>query len=127
MLCSRCGRATSGPHEDPTKAVNIGVAAHITAASPGGPRYDPSLTNEQRADVSNGIWLCQSCAKLVDSDERRFPVERLRFWKQRAEQRRNQCVEGEIPASAESLQLRLFEPLQQLFDRVIRPSYSPKN
>jgi hypothetical protein len=82
-VCSnpRCGATTSGPQEDPTKALNIGVAAHITAASPGGARYDESLTAEQRKDARNGIWLCQNCAKLVDNDETQFPVEYLRAWK----------------------------------------------
>ena len=118
MLCSRCGWATSGPHDNPSKAVNIGVAAHITAASPGGARYDASLTPQQRSDISNGIWLCQFCGKLVDNDAKRFSVEQLRSWKQRAEQRRRQCVEGEILVPADSFQPRLFESLQQLFERV---------
>jgi hypothetical protein len=32
-----CGKLTSGPQEDPTKVLNIGVAAPITAAPLGGP------------------------------------------------------------------------------------------
>src|SRR6266568_3374531 len=66
-LCSipGCRALTIGPQDDPTKAVNVGVAAHITAASPGGPRYDPGLSPEERRAPSNGIWLCQNCAKLV--------------------------------------------------------------
>src|SRR5712691_4284186 len=57
MHCSNpeCRKLTSGPREDPSQAVNIGVAAHITAASPGGPRYDPSLTPEERRSASNGM------------------------------------------------------------------------
>jgi hypothetical protein len=45
-LCSNpsCRAQTSGPKVDSTKAINIGVAAHITAASPGGPRYESALT-----------------------------------------------------------------------------------
>jgi hypothetical protein len=35
-----CRRPTSGPQTHPRKTVNIGVAAHITAAAPGGARYD---------------------------------------------------------------------------------------
>jgi len=82
-ICSnpRCGATTSGPQEDPAKAINIGVAAHITAASPGGARYDDGLNPQQRRDARNGIWLCQNCAKLVDNDEVQFPVEYLRAWK----------------------------------------------
>ena len=47
-----CGKLTSGPQEDPAKALNIGVGAHITAASEGGPRYDPSLSSEERAALT---------------------------------------------------------------------------
>lgn len=83
--CSKCGHPTSGPQEDPTKAINLGVAAHITAASPGGPRYDPMMDSAQRRSADNGIWLCQTCAKLIDNDEIRFPVAKVREWKARAE------------------------------------------
>jgi hypothetical protein len=84
--CAICRCATSGPHEDPTKTVNVGVAAHISAASPGGPRYDPQITSVERAGIRNGIWLCQKHAKLVDSDPIRFTVEWLQQLKARAEQ-----------------------------------------
>ena len=82
-----CGQATSGPHTEDSKAVNIGVAAHITAASAGGPRYDPSLPPSERQSIRNGIWLCQTCSKLVDSDESRYPVALLRDWRKKAEAR----------------------------------------
>ncbi len=80
-----CCASTSGPQVNSSKAVNIGVAAHITAASPGGPRYDPQLTSEQRQHPDNGIWLCQSCSKLIDSDEPAYPIELLQGWKLQAE------------------------------------------
>ena len=67
--------------------MNVGVASHITAASPEGPRYDPSLTPEQRRHKSNGIWLCQNHGKLVDSDSEHFTVEKLREWKRLAEEK----------------------------------------
>ena len=69
------------------KSVNVGEAAHITAAAPGGKRYDPSLTPEDRRAASNGMWLCELCAKLIDTDEARFTVEVLRKWKKDAEDR----------------------------------------
>ncbi|MGB0063480.1 MAG: hypothetical protein WBP85_03470 [Terracidiphilus sp.] len=83
LICSNpdCGSPTGGPQEDPSKALNIGVAAHITAASPGGPRYRDVLTAEQRSSAWNGIWLCQNCAKLVDNDASMFPEDFLRAWK----------------------------------------------
>ncbi len=87
LRCSNphCRKLTSGPATDPMKALNIGVAAHITAASPGGPRYDPNQSTQERKSIANGIWLCQICGKLVDNDTQRYTAELLREWKQQAE------------------------------------------
>jgi hypothetical protein len=86
-LCSdpECRNPTTGPATDPNKSTNVGAAAHVTAAAPGGPRYDPSLSEEERRSSENGIWLCQNCATLVDKDEARYPVDLLREWKLSAE------------------------------------------
>ena len=86
-VCSNptCRTPTSGPQDDPRKALNVGVAAHITSAAPGGPRYNPSLSPEERRDIDNGIWLCQNCGKLVDNDISQFPERKLRDWKTHAE------------------------------------------
>ena len=85
--CSRpeCYAATSGPQSDLLKTLNLGVAAHITAASSGGPRFDASLSIEERCSAANGIWLCQNCGKLVDNDRHRFTLDVLRQWKNAAE------------------------------------------
>src|SRR5687768_14681764 len=83
--CPSCRALTTGPQVDPSKTLNVGVAAHITAASPGGPRYDPTFTSEERRHVNNAIWLCQNCGKLVDNDQTRFTEGELRLWKQTAE------------------------------------------
>jgi hypothetical protein len=87
FTCSNpeCKQVTSGPQTDPAGSVNIGVAAHISAASPGGARYEADLSPEQRADSSNGIWLCQTCAKLIDNDPIRFSRIVLEGWKRAAE------------------------------------------
>lgn len=80
-----CGAQTAGPAVDKNNSVNLGEAAHISAASPGGPRYDSSLTSEERTSAENGIWLCGTHAKLIDRDTDRFPLETLREWKINAE------------------------------------------
>jgi len=96
-----CQTATSGPGLDPDRAVNVGVAAHITAASPGGPRYDPALTPDERAAAGNGIWLCQRCHKLIDDDWPRYPAGVLQDWKFRAERRADAVLAfGAGPAAA---------------------------
>ena len=83
MLCSNptCAKLTSGPREDPAKSLSIGVAAHITAASPGGSRYDLLLSTVERVAITNGIWLCQNCASMIDRDVTRYTVALLREWK----------------------------------------------
>lgn len=65
--------------------MNIGVAAHITAASEGGKRYESSLSADQRRSAGNGIWLCQNCGKLIDNDDVRYTVQQLQEWKTAAE------------------------------------------
>lgn len=80
-----CKASTSGPQTDQGKALNLGVAAHITAAASGGPRYDAGLTPEQRSYFSNAVWLCQNCAKLIDNDTTRFSATLLQSWKEHAE------------------------------------------
>ena len=96
VRCSNpmCRKLTTGPRTESHHIVNIGVGAHITAASLGGPRYDPSLTQEQRQSPENGIWLCQNCAKLVDNDPLRYPEQLLRAWKTQAEASALAALEG---------------------------------
>lgn len=67
--------------------MNMGVAAHITAASAGFARYDARLTPDERKAPDNGIWLCSDHAHQIDHDEKAFPVELLHKWKKDAEER----------------------------------------
>lgn len=80
-----CHALTSRPRIDSAKALNLGVAAHFTAAAEGGPRYDPRLLPEQRMSAENALWLCQNCSKLADNNPARFTEHILRVWKDRAE------------------------------------------
>jgi hypothetical protein len=88
-LCSNpeCRKPTIGPAAGHEGFIIVGVAGHITAASLGGPRFDPTLSHEQRRHQSNGIWVCEVCGKLIDSDVNHFTVELLRGWKNTAEAR----------------------------------------
>lgn len=87
-----CHTLTSGPsQESATKTANTGVAAHICAASQGkGARRRLDLSKFSRSllsDYSNGIWMCETHAKLIDTDEVRFTVEMLARWRELAELR----------------------------------------
>jgi hypothetical protein len=80
--CSYCKKLTSGPsQESPTAFASDGVAAHISAASDGGRRYDPSMTKEKRSSINNGIWLCASHAVLIDRNETTFTIPVLKTMK----------------------------------------------
>ncbi len=76
---------TLGPHEVEAKSTLIGETCHITAKEAGGPRHDPSLTSNQRKHISNGIWLCRNCHKLVDRNPLTYTSQLLRQWKEAAE------------------------------------------
>lgn len=83
----KCRIATVGPSfESDNKTASIGVAAHICAASEGGPRYDANMSHEERKSISNCIWMCQTHAHLIDTDVDTYTVDKLREWKLVAEQ-----------------------------------------
>jgi hypothetical protein len=112
-----CRHPTAGPTEDPSKASNIGVAAHITAATAGGPRFNPALSQDERRAPENGIWLCQNHGKLVDDDQDRYTVELLGEWKRLAEEAAR--LELESPASPQNVydDVELVRFFSQCLDR----------
>lgn len=82
-FCSdpHCLKLTAGPHSDPNRSLTTGHAAHIHAASPNGPRYDPNQTPAQRKAIANGLWLCRECGDIVDKDDSPHSADLLRQWK----------------------------------------------
>lgn len=137
-FCSNpnCRKPTTGPHTDPSKRTSIGEAAHITAASPGGPRYNPNLTDEQRSSANNGLWLCANCADLIDKDEASYPIEMLISWKMQAEAEQsnrllnpsyqsrntvinnaNNVVINAVPNSNSSITLNLWRNLSENLEK----------
>jgi hypothetical protein len=113
--CSRpgCRAPTSGPSESRSSgSSNAGEAAHIRAASEGGPRYDPAQTPEERRARSNGIWLCGIDAKAID-DEERYTVELLEGWRREAEVFADE-VRGRPEAAVASLGNRRLIPFERV-------------
>ncbi|TCP66148.1 hypothetical protein [Sphingomonas sp. PP-CE-1G-424] len=88
-ICSSpdCRAFTLGARAEGDGVVNIGVAAHITAAAAGGPRFDPDIDTIDRASEQNGLWLCANCHTRIDTDPTHFTVAKLRDWKRDAEAR----------------------------------------
>jgi hypothetical protein len=86
FICSNpsCRALTIAPSEaDDGKFLYIGVAAHIRAAAEGGPRYDRQMAQDERKSASNGVFLCNNCATMIDKNQGLdFPVGTLREWKE---------------------------------------------
>lgn len=77
-----CDKPTSGPSADEGRSVLIGEAAHIFGAKPGSSRYRESMTDSERGEVSNAVWLCRDCHALIDKDGGRYAPDLLFQWKQ---------------------------------------------
>jgi hypothetical protein len=129
-----CRSVTIGPHVQPTRTVNVGVAAHIAAASVGGPRFDGRQAADDRASIDNAIWLCQTCAKLVDSDVDAFSVSRLRRWKVEAEAETLRSLNGSEeddvypqPSTTQHLPVPRIagEPLAAARERLLKFGWQP--
>ena len=89
MICNNpsCSCLTVGPSDvNGPLAITVGEAAHICAARPG-PRYDANMTDEQRAAIENGIWLCAYCHTMVDKNNGAdFSTVLLHRWKNQHEE-----------------------------------------
>lgn len=124
-----CKVITNGAHSVSSKLINIGVAAHITAAAPGkgAARYNPKLTPDQRSNYDNGIWLCQTCSKLIDSDENQYTVPILQQWKNSAESRSEQLIGKKLFSESETKKLLVKEISEFIKSEVIHPEKTINN
>jgi hypothetical protein len=96
-----CPVTTIGPSDTRAgRVTQVGIACHITAAAPGGTRYDGALSPEERASEENGIWLCATHSKIIDDDADRYTASLLRSWKQHAEEEARPTL---FPGSTEGL------------------------
>lgn len=84
LFCSNptCCRFTSYSTSS-GKPRAIAEAAHINAASQGGPRSDELSTGEYLKSAANGIWLCKICHDKIDDDPDFYFEKKLRQWKEK--------------------------------------------
>lgn len=65
----------------------VGEVAHIAAESPGGPRFNPNLSEADRRAFDNLLLLCATCHTLVDKSPKQYTTATLRKWKRDREVR----------------------------------------
>ncbi|WP_198528814.1 hypothetical protein [Pectobacterium peruviense] len=117
-----CRAITSGPSSDPNDSVNLGEAAHIYGAHQGSARYESSMTSMERSAISNAIWLCGNCHKLVDDDPTKYPAGLLFEWQREHENyiaKQVGQVAFEIKKRYEERHLSEFGKLSYLAERLI--------
>jgi hypothetical protein len=61
----------------------IAKICHIAAASADGPRFNPSMTDDERRHFDNLIILCDECHTIIDNkeNESEYPTKLLKKWK----------------------------------------------
>jgi hypothetical protein len=85
------------PLVEPETGKVLGKICHIKARSPGGKRYDPRQTDEQRHGFDNLLLLCPTHHDVVDADEVAYTVERLLAMKHDHEARQAPVPEPPAP------------------------------
>lgn len=73
-LCEMCGISTRIAMNS---LHHFGSAAHIHAAAPNGPRFDPNKTKEFITSYENALWLCKNCHENIDKDANKFTAQKL--------------------------------------------------
>lgn len=117
-----CGAFTSGPADDPSDSVNVGEAAHIFGANPGSARFDPEMMSADRCAITNAIWLCGNCHKLIDNDPAHYPAGLLFEWQRDHERRVGELIGkagAELRQRYQQRHLEEFGRLSYLAERLI--------
>lgn len=91
----------------------VGEVCHIKAKSPGGPRYDPNQTDEERNGFDNQLLMCQPHHSIVDNPANLtvFTVEVLQEYKRNHESRFQNTIMTEDLISR--LVMKILERLPQ--------------
>jgi len=88
-----CGKSLSAPGSTLDDPVIVGQIAHIVADSPGGPRGQSSMSEQERDKHTNLILLCGEHHKVVDSQKLTYSVPVLRQMKADHEERIRRSVD----------------------------------
>lgn len=115
-ICSNpdCQKSTVGPNDDPVKSTTIGEAAHIFGQREGSARFRKTMSDMARAEITNGVWLCRNCHKLVDCDENQYPAELLFKWRENQEN----SAASKLGKRSEAIRLQVSREAIENFERL---------
>lgn len=82
-MCSNpeCRRPLSEDQTDSDPPVILGEIAHIAGRKETSPRYDPTMSDEDRNGYNNLILLCKICHAKIDKQPNAYPVKILQQMK----------------------------------------------
>lgn len=75
----------------------VGEVCHIEAAMPGGERFNPNMTNEERRSYDNLMLMCHYHHVITD-DVNKYPVEKMKQIK-RDHEAKYSCIIGQMKNS----------------------------
>lgn len=83
-MCSNpdCRKITTSSNSNGNRATSIGEAAHIYGARANSSRFKVEMTDRERAQITNSIWLCNTCHKRIDDDPQRYTAPVLFRWRE---------------------------------------------
>jgi len=88
----------------------------------GSKRYDSKMTDSNRAEITNAIWLCRNCHKLIDTDDQKYSSVILFTWREQHERH----VQSELGSATDRIkfeeqdsQLLLFKNYPPLIRRIV--------
>jgi hypothetical protein len=117
-----CRITTIGPNTDPTKSTTIGEAAHIFGARVGSKRFDTNMNDAARAEITNAIWLCRNCHKLIDTDAGKYTASILFAWREQHEK----YIQSELGNTTDALhfqqqcvEVNLFKDCPPIIRRIV--------
>ncbi|NVK53356.1 MAG: hypothetical protein HWD85_10520 [Flavobacteriaceae bacterium] len=117
-----CRVSTIGPNSESDKSTSIGEAAHIYGARPNSKRFLKRMTDSSRAEITNSIWLCRNCHKLIDTDENKYPSEILFKWRDIHEEYITSKLGSKtdkILYNEQKIELKDFEHFPSVIKRII--------
>lgn len=117
-----CRAVTVGPNSIPNQSTTIGEAAHIYGARENSKRYRPDMTDTARAEITNSIWLCRNCHKLIDTDDRRYAPNILYAWREQHEEyilKELGNRTGKIEFEVQSTELEAFDGYPPVIRRIV--------